>query len=132
MNTQTPLKRKVMAFGSVALGLALGLSAVHAADKATNPDAIKGVMKKAHKGDLPIYKKVQSGKATDEEKAKLLMLYQGLENTTPPKGDKADWDKRVHALIKAAEAVKNNDPQGSDMLKAAANCKSCHNAHKGE
>jgi hypothetical protein len=124
-----------MALGSLTLGVALGLVVVHtslAADKADKKDTIKDIMKKAHKGDLPIYKKVQSGKANDAEKAQLLALYQGMENTTPPKGDKADWDKRVHALVKAAEAVKNNDPQGSDMLKAAANCKGCHNAHKGD
>jgi cytochrome c553 len=95
--------------------------AAHAADKPKH--TIKEVMKVAHKGGL--MKKVADGNASDDEKKQLVELYESLAANKPPKGDDADWKTKTDALLTSAKAA-----DGKTLLKAA-NCKACHEAHKG-
>jgi len=111
-------------FGLVALlGLVTTtwLAARAADDKPKH--TIKDVMKVAHKGGL--MKKVADGNASDDEKKQLVELYESLAANKPPKGDDADWKTKTDALLDAAKKVDGK------ALQKAANCKACHEAHKG-
>jgi hypothetical protein len=92
--------------------------------------SISDVMKKAHKGEGALIKKVTGGKGTKEDASQLLELYQALAANKPPRGEQADWDTRTAALIKAAESAVKGDPGAADALKAAADCKACHTLHR--
>lgn len=91
---------------------------------------IKDVMKTVMKGDDSTYNKVTKGKGTDADAKKLADCVKNLEGTKPPKGDQAAWDRKVAALIKAAEAVANGNKQAVSQLINAGACKACHSAHK--
>jgi surface antigen len=83
---------------------------------------IKLVMQKAMKGGLCT--KVATGKASDDEKKQLVMLFEGMAMIKCPKGDEADWKAKTKALVDAAKA------DDGAALKKAANCMACHKEHK--
>ena len=95
-----------------------------------NEDAIKKVMKVAMKGGL--CKSVASGKANDDQKKELVELFKELAAASPEKGDAASWKAKTTALLTAAEAAHEGKPGAAAQLKKAANCKSCHDVHKGD
>jgi hypothetical protein len=107
----------------------VGLGMFQAREKDKPKYTIKEVMKEAHKSGL--YKKVAQGKGDKEEKEKLLALYTALSQNKPPRGDEKDWKEKTDALVKAAkDAVEGEKGAGKEIAKAA-NCKACHEAHKG-
>ena len=91
---------------------------------------IKEVMQKAMKGGL--CKKCASGEASDEEKKQLVELFESLAKNKPPKGEEASWKDKTKALLTAATGVAKGEGDGTKKLKAAANCKGCHDNHKGK
>jgi hypothetical protein len=113
--------------GAFALTLAAA-AGVSLAD--SNRDTIKGVMKAAMKGGL--CKSVATGKATPAQRAELLKLFQDLARAQPPRGDASDWQTKTTALVNAAQAAVDGKSGASAQLNAAANCKACHAAHKGQ
>jgi hypothetical protein len=126
--------------GVVVLGIAMGTAWTFSGaaqkddkDKDKKPKyTIKEVMKKAHAPKDAIIKKVQEGKATKEEMKELVVMYQSMEVTKPPKGDEAEWKKRTKKLVEAANALVKEEKDAKDLLKKATNCAECHKAHKGE
>jgi surface antigen len=109
------------------LGLMAGLAQVGgAAETAT----IKQVMKAAMKDGL--CKKVGGGQATDAEKKQLLALFSDMAKQKPPKGDEASWKSKSEALVLAAQGTVDGKAGATDQLKKAANCKGCHDVHKGQ
>jgi hypothetical protein len=90
---------------------------------------IKDVMKMAHPGGLRA--KVLSGKASAEEKEKLVELYTALSQNKPPKGEEAAWKERTAAIVAAAKAVAKGEEGALGKLEAATNCMACHRAHRG-
>ena len=76
--------------------------------------------------------KVASGKASAEEKKKLVALFEDLHKNKPPKGDEESWNKFTTALVDAAKAAAEGKEGSGDALKTAANCMGCHSAHKGK
>jgi hypothetical protein len=104
---------------------------------ATNlaPKTIKEVMAEGHKaakGETPLCGKANAGKATKEEAAKLLALYEDMAKSTPKKGDAAAWKTKCEALIAATKKLAA-DPTNKDAVaayKAAVNCMGCHKDHK--
>ena len=88
----------------------------------------KEIMKAAFKG--PLIKKVASGQASDDDKAKLHEMLVALSKNKAPKGEADSWDKLTGALVKAGKAAVDGDPKAAGMLKKAANCKACHKEHK--
>lgn len=122
--------RKLLVSFAVVGGLALAFNLASQGEEEKKPVAIKEVMQTCMKGGL--CKKVQDGKASDEEQKKLLAMFQDLSKNKPPKGDEAGWKKKTAALVEAAQAVVDKKPDGVAMLKAAANCAACHSAHKGK
>lgn len=93
---------------------------------------IKDVMKAAMKGDDSLYNKVTKGKGTEADAKKLAACVKNLEGKKAPRGDQAAFDKKVAALIKAADAVANGNQQAVTLLINAGACKACHSAHKKE
>lgn len=91
---------------------------------------VKEVMKKAHNGRDSLLNKVKSGKATDDEKAKLLEIYESMPLGKAKKGDADDFKKRGEAMVAAAKAAKNGDTDWKAKLTKASDCKSCHDSHK--
>jgi hypothetical protein len=111
---------------------ALTLSIAGLSDAGPRPDddPIKTAMKEAMKGGL--CKNVAEGKASPDEKKKLVELFKGMLEAKPPKGDEGSWKEKCEALVKAAEAAVAGKSDASAQLKTAANCKACHDVHKGQ
>lgn len=109
----------------VTVGLVAGMSHARPLD-----DTIKKVMKAAMKGGL--CKSVASGKASDDQKKELLELFQSLAKATPPEGDDDSWKAKTGALVEGAQAAVDGKSDAGAKLKKAANCKACHDAHKGQ
>jgi hypothetical protein len=117
------MQRNVIAGGLVVTFAVCWMAGVsRAADEKDKPKmTIKEAMK-LHKDKT--HTKFQEGKATKEEKEKLIEAYTAMGQHKPPKGDEKDWKKRCDALVKA---VKDDD---KDAFKKAVDCKGCHDAHK--
>jgi hypothetical protein len=101
-------------------------------DKDKPKYTIKEVMKKAHAAKDALIKKVQAGDATKEETKELLAMYKALAANKPPRNDDEDWKKRTKALVDAAQAVVDGKKDAPEKLKKAADCKGCHDNHKGK
>ncbi len=95
-------------------------------------DAIKDIMKKYHKPEDALCKKVGKGEATSADLSTLLKAYEDMKGATPPKGDKAVWAKNCDALISAVKKVQSKDATGASDFKKAVNCKGCHDGFKGK
>lgn len=90
---------------------------------------IAEVMKLAHKkGGL--LSKVTDGKATDEDKKKLLELYEAMAKCKPTKGDADNWKKLNDAIVTAAKEVVDGKEGAVKALKKATNCLDCHPTYK--
>lgn len=111
--------------------LALLLAAISISSAAAD-DAIKDVMKKYHKPEDALCKKVGKGEATSADLSTLLTAYEGMKEATPPKGDKAVWAEKCDALIAAVKKVQAKDASGVSDFKKAVNCKGCHDGFKGK
>jgi hypothetical protein len=64
------------------------------------------------------------GEATEDEKKRLLELYEALAANSPPTGGAESWKEKAEALV---AALKSDDGKA---LEKAVNCGSCHKAHK--
>ena len=95
-------------------------------------DVIKDIMKKYHKPEDALCKKVGKGEATSADLSELLKAYEAMKGATPPKGDKAVWAKKCDALIDAVKKVQAKDASGVSDYKKAVNCKGCHEGFKGK
>jgi hypothetical protein len=124
---------KYFGMAVLTLGLAAGLGMYQAADEAKPKYDIEEIMEKAHKGGkASLLTQVMSGKANEEQKKQLVEYYEELAKNKPDKGTAEDWKKRTTALVKAAKEVAGGNDSARPQLGKAANCKSCHAAHKGD
>jgi hypothetical protein len=116
---------------AVALAATVGLVAVVAqTGGAAEPVTVKQVMKEAMKDGL--CKKVGAGQASDAEVKQLLQLFTDMAKQPAPSGDAASWKAKCEALVAATQDVAAGKPGATDQLKKAANCKACHDVHKGQ
>ena len=90
--------------------------------------AIKEIMKEAHGKKL--LNKVVDGAASKEEKDQLLDLYISMIDNKPGKGEDRSWLMKSGRLILAAARVSVGRDGAEADLKAAADCKGCHEVHK--
>ena len=112
-----------------AIGVALPvLRAADAKPKYT----IEKVMEDLHKGRTSVSKRVSDGNGTQEDFDKLVEYYASLPLCDPPKGDKADWQKRATALFAAAKGLQAKKPDALAAYKKAVSCKACHDAHRAD
>ena len=121
--------RKLLVALVVVGSLALLWNLSSRAEDEKKPVPIKEVMKTCMKGGL--CKTVASGKATDEEKKKLVAMFEDLAKNKPPKGDEESWKKLTGALVEAAKACAEGKEGAGEALGKAANCAGCHKGHKG-
>lgn len=124
---------KFFLMSALTMGLAAGLGVSGAADDAKPKYDIEQIMEKAHKPPKnSLFVKVKSGKANEEQKKQLLELYEELAKNKPEKGDLKDWQRRTNALVQAAKDVVDGKDGASQGLAKAADCKGCHQLHRGE
>jgi hypothetical protein len=127
------LKYFVMAM--MTMGLAASLGMFRAAYEEKPKYDIEEIMEKAHKapkGKANLLQQVAKGTASKEQQKQLLEYYQELAKNKPEKGDIKDWQRRTNALVKATKGViDGKDGAGKDLM-TAANCKACHQVHRGE
>ncbi|MFM7593239.1 MAG: hypothetical protein ACKO85_15730 [Isosphaeraceae bacterium] len=115
---------KTLAFAFFATATLLPLA--FAADNTATKKAMKEAMKSG------LCKNVGAGEGSDDDKKKLLALFTDMAKETPGKGDAASWKEKAGALVNAAQAVVDGKAEGAAQLKKAANCKACHDVHKGK
>jgi YHS domain-containing protein len=90
---------------------------------------IKEVMA-LHKGKDSFLSMILAGKGSDEDLKKLVSAYDVLAAQKPPTGDEASWKNLTAALSAAAKDAAAKKEGALDKLKAASNCKACHELHK--
>jgi hypothetical protein len=91
----------------------------------------KEIMTAANKGDDSLFKKVSSGKGTDDDIKKLVEYYDALAAIAkPPMGDEAGWKTKTAALAAAAHEVAEKKAGAVEKLTKAGDCKACHSVHK--
>jgi hypothetical protein len=95
-------------------------------------EAIKSAMKKYHKGEEALSKKVGTGEASPGELSDILKGYEAMAKATPPKGATTSWDTKTQALIDAVKGLQKGDASSKGKFKLAVNCKACHDIHKGK
>ncbi len=121
--------------GLLAMALAVGLFGFVAfsASAYTLKDpkyTIKQVMKAVEAGKGSVANKVASGKATAEEKDKMVEYAQALAENPCPKGDAESWKEKTKALVEAAKKVQKGEKGAVAEFKKANDCNTCHKPHK--
>jgi hypothetical protein len=76
------------------------------------------------------WKKLANGEASKEDTEKLLQMFDELHLSKAPHGDAKSWEEKTTELWEAAQAVAKSEKGATDRLKKAANCRTCHQAHK--
>lgn len=115
---------------ALSLGLAaLILTASYAGADDKPKYTIKEVMKAAH-GKDKLLSKVTDGKASDEDKKKLLEYYEAMAKNKPAKGTSESWKKLNDAIVAAAKDVVDGKEGAVEALKKATKCGDCHPSHK--
>jgi len=91
--------------------------------------SVKDVMA-LHKGKESFLSKILAGGASDDDFKKLVSAYEVLVAQKPPTGEEASWKKLTAGLLDAAKEAQGKKEGALDKLKAASNCKACHELHK--
>ncbi|SRR5579875_1191895 len=124
---------KYFVMAVMTMGLAASLGMFRAADEDKPKYDIEEIMEKAHKPPKnSLFVQVAKGTASKEQQKQLLEYYQELAKNKPEKGDIKDWQKRTSALVKATKDVIDGKEGAGQNLMKAANCKACHQVHRGE
>jgi YHS domain-containing protein len=92
---------------------------------------IKEVMA-LHKGKESFLANILAGKGSDDDLKKLVTAYEVLATQKPTKGDEGNWKTLTAALLTASKDAAAKKEGALDKLKAASNCKACHDAHKAK
>lgn len=119
---------RIAVFALIGVSMVLALSVSGVADD--GHELLESTMKDYFKGKTSIVARSAQGKATAQEKAKLAAAVKKLADVKPPRGDAEAWKAKIAKLIAATEAVANDAPGATALLKEAANCKACHKEHK--
>ncbi|HVE41441.1 MAG TPA: hypothetical protein VNM14_16220 [Planctomycetota bacterium] len=90
---------------------------------------IKEVMA-LHKGKDSFLNNILAGKGSDDDLKKLVSAYDVMAAQKPPTGDEASWKTLTAALSAAAKDAAAKKDGALEKLKAASNCKACHDLHK--
>lgn len=130
----------------VCVASTLAILALAAGARTDDPPTIKEVMDKLHKGaNAPLAKlktalKSQSPdwQAVKEYTKEFVTYGAALARNDPPRGEKADFEKRADGYYTSAKAL-DDAAKAEDKAKASAalskigaSCKGCHTAHKGQ
>ena len=69
--------------------------------------------------------------ASDADKKAFASLCESLAANKCPKGDIESWKAKTNALVAASKALVAGDKDAGKKVAAAANCRACHDGHKG-
>ena len=100
-----------------------------AAPAAAGFASVKDVMA-LHKGKESFLANVLAGKGSDDDLKKLVSAYEVLAAQKPPTGDEGSWKNLTGALLTAAKDAQAKKEGAIEKLKAASNCKACHDPHR--
>ncbi|MDB5334789.1 MAG: hypothetical protein JWN70_408 [Planctomycetaceae bacterium] len=109
------------------VALPWGLS--QAEDQKDSPHTVVDIMNATMKKGQ--WKKLANGEASPADAEKLVKLFEKLHLIKAPHGDAKSWNEKTTELWEAAQAAAKGEPGATDRLKSAANCRMCHQAHKG-
>jgi len=123
---------KSIAITTIAACLTAGLTWKSFAEDKKADASVKQVMKDKFKGDTSDIKKATKGELSKEQITSLLAAVKSLEGQKPKKGEEASWKEKCAALVSAVEKLEKGEAGAGEAVKAAANCKACHDAHKGK
>jgi hypothetical protein len=123
------MRKTILVSAGTAL-LALGFTAFSADPKPKL--STHEIMEQGFKGKMSAAARVGKGEGTKEDFKLLADLTRDLPLNKPELGDAASWKEKSTALAAAAQALAKGKAGALDEWKAAANCKSCHEAHKPE
>lgn len=123
---------KSIAITALAVCLTAGITLTASAEDKKSAASIKDVMKEKFKGDTSEIKKATKGELSKEQVASLLTAVKSMAGQKPKKGEEASWKEKCDALVSAVEKLEKGEAGAGDAVKAAANCKSCHDVHKGK
>ena len=115
------MKRNAIVCGFIVTLAISWMAGVSVAEDEKPKMTIKEAMK-LHKDKLNT--KFAEGKASKEEKEKLIEAYTAMGKNKPPKGDEKAWKEKCEALVKAVKA------DDKEAFAKAVSCKACHDAHK--
>ncbi len=120
---------------TILLTLAISLSAglafrAVAANEKKEDSPIGQVMKDHFKGDTSDIKKATKGELSKDEVTKLIAALKSLPAAKPSKGEGASWKEKTDALVLAGEKLEKGEAGAGEAVKAAANCKACHDVHR--
>ena len=121
----------ILSFTVASLGLVIG-TATLLAEKEAASLKIKDVMGKYVKGKESPLAKAIGGSASEAELKELHAAFVALAANKAPKGDAEAWKKKTEALVAASAALVEKKEGAVAALKAASNCKACHDDHKGK
>ena len=133
-----PLKRTATLAGIILL---VGLASLWASPiKGNKPETEIGkIMKQGFGGYPPTrfrpLQKVLDGKASAEDKEKLVKLCEELTKTKPPRGDEKGWKDLTTLILEDAKAVAAGKGDQKEILKKLdthTNCDACHKAYAPE
>ncbi|MEM9586148.1 MAG: hypothetical protein AAGA03_02610 [Planctomycetota bacterium] len=90
--------------------------------------SIGQVMRLAH--DNKLYRNLLKPNPDKAVIERIHLLYKGLPQQTPPKGESESWQIKTTALIAAVDSIASGEADGDKALKRAVNCNSCHSRHR--
>jgi hypothetical protein len=89
---------------------------------------ISDAMKKFHKGETSVVKKIGEGTASASDVSAMLSAYSAMAKAKPAKGTPLSWEQKTGAVITALKGL----PATKGAFKMSTNCKACHDVHKGK
>ena len=80
--------------------------------------------------DPPLVLRAAAGDANEVEKQRLLKVLTGMANTQPDHGSLESWKAKTGTLVAAAQDLVDGKEGAAERLRAASNCRACHQAHR--
>lgn len=93
---------------------------------------IERVMNQGFKGDSSLVHKAAAGTATTGELDRLTDLLRSLPNGSPPRGGNVQFQRRVDRITGLSRTLAGGDARALAPFRAAVDCKSCHESHRGD
>lgn len=124
--------RSITKLGFFALAvIALGGGYVCRADDDSR-QVIIAAMRRVFSGtEPPLILRAAAGDASETEKQRLVKVLGGMAQAQPDHGSADSWKAKTVALTAAAQDLLDGKAGAGERLRAAADCRACHQAHRG-
>lgn len=121
------------------VGLAIQILTASGGGRASRADdddshaVIVAAMRRVFTGaEPPLILRAAAGDASETEKKRLLKVLTGMAQAQPDHGGAESWKARTGALTAAAQDLLDGKDGAGERLRAAADCRACHQAHRGK